>query len=443
MSNAKTAPIDGSAGGELPRTHLLILADDLTGTADSAVGCTRAGLQTTVVLDSEAIAGAEAVAIDMDSRGCTAGEAANRHRLALANWQGRYRYLYKKVDSTLRGNVAAEVASLVDRAGMAIVAPAYPATGRTTRDGRQCLHGRPVEETEVWINEGITGQAYLVAMLQSAALNTAHLDLDALNGREEDVVATLREHQRMGVQAIVCDAENDSDLRRLAALSAELTDVFWVGSAGLGDMLPEALKLAGSAASQPDQPTHSLRTMIVIGSMSATSHAQADALVDHVEGLEVIEIDAATLGPAAHASSVAELNHRVARALADGRHVMVRLGQSEDRNAAEGPRLSLALGELLAPHLGAIDRLIATGGATARALLIAADINELTLLDAPDTGMARLRCRLGQRQLEVITKAGGFGDPQAFRRVWNDNAIATASSPAHTPAYSPTRRTLS
>ncbi|WP_110640715.1 four-carbon acid sugar kinase family protein [Salinicola sp. CPA57] len=443
MSNAEPAPNDESTGVETIPTRLLILADDLTGTADSAIGCARAGLETTVALDAEDIVGTEAVAIDMDSRGRTPGEAADRHRKALAAWRGRHHYLYKKVDSTLRGNVAAEIASLVDVAGMAIVAPAYPATGRTTRDGRQWLHGRPVEETEVWTNEGITGQADLVAMLRGTALRTGHLDLVALNGREEDVVATLREQQRLGVQAVVCDAETDSDLRRLAALSARLENVFWVGSAGLGERLPEALKLVGSVTGQPAPRTRTRPTLIVIGSMSGISHAQADALVGHAKGLEVIEIEAATLRPSAPQSAVAALNRRVAGSLAEGRDVMVRLRQSEDRDAAEGPQLSLALGRLLAPHLGTVDRLIATGGATARALLIAADITELVLLDAPDTGMARLRCQLGQRQLEVVTKAGGFGDTHAFQRVWNDRPIATASSSTPSPTHSPNPRTLS
>ncbi|OAI65685.1 Hrp-dependent type III effector protein, partial [Ralstonia solanacearum] len=71
----------------------------------------------------------------------------------LAAWQALARpatRLYKKIDSTLRGNVAAEVAALVPVAGLAVVAPAFPAAGRTTRNARQWLHGVAVEETEVW-----------------------------------------------------------------------------------------------------------------------------------------------------------------------------------------------------------------------------------------------------------------------------------------------------
>ncbi|BBI47881.1 hypothetical protein HORIV_03020 [Vreelandella olivaria] len=113
------------------------------------------------------------------------------------------------------------------------------------------------------------------------------------------------------------------------------------------------------------------------------------------------------------------LEDRLNATLAAKHDLMVRLRQSDERNAAEGPALSLALARLLGPRLASVDRLIATGGATARALLTAADITELTLIDAPDTGMARLLASTNSGPLEVITKAGGFGDNNAFQRVWH------------------------
>lgn len=412
------------------RTSLLILADDLTGTADSAIGCTRQGLSTQVMLSASGRVSASAVAIDLDSRACPAPQAVDRHRDCLNQWQGRYRYLFKKIDSTLRGNVAAEVASLVTTAGMAIVAPAYPATGRTTRAGRQWLHERPVEETEVWTNEGIRGRADLVEMLNGAALTTRHLDLATLYETDAVVSNTLRQYQQEGVDAVVCDALTDADLRRLAALSATLDNVFWVGSAGLGLVLPDALGLTASTVEPPSSRAPRRRpTLIVIGSMSGISHAQADTLVAANPDLAVVEITPAELfGETDDASStpaLASISVRIRETLQAGGDVMVRLAQSEDRNAADGPRLSAELGVMLAPHLAAVDRLIATGGATARAILMAADITRLTLIDAPDTGMARLVTRYRERPLEVITKAGGFGDAEAFQRVWHDAGSAT------------------
>ncbi|SJN14591.1 4-hydroxythreonine-4-phosphate dehydrogenase [Halomonas citrativorans] len=394
------------------------MADDLTGTADSAIGCARAGLTTAVVLGADHIECADAVAIDLDSRGESAAEAARRHRQALFTWQGRFHFLYKKVDSTLRGNAAAEVASLVAIGGMAIVAPAYPATGRTTHGGRQYLDGIPIEETEVWTNEGIQGRADLVEMFNAAALKTATFNLAALGQDDDNVVAALIAHRESGVQTLVCDAESDADLARLAALSTRLDGVFWVGSAGLGDHLPAALGLVGTREPIPTLAA-APHTLIVIGSMSAISHQQADRLLESIEALTLIEIDAIDLRADAHESAFQTLEMRIDEALEQKRDVMVRLRQGNDRNAAEGPALSLALARLLSPRLERVERLIATGGATARALLVGADVTQLTLLDAPDTGMARLLAETSTGRLEVITKAGGFGDSSAFERIWH------------------------
>ncbi|MCL9826320.1 four-carbon acid sugar kinase family protein [Ralstonia solanacearum] len=130
---------------------LLILADDLSGAADCAVAGVRAGLRSAVMLRADgAPPAADVLALDTDTRRAGAPDAAARQ---LAAWQALARpatRLYKKIDSTLRGNVAAEVAALVPVAGLAVVAPAFPAAGRTTRNARQWLHGVAVEETEVW-----------------------------------------------------------------------------------------------------------------------------------------------------------------------------------------------------------------------------------------------------------------------------------------------------
>ncbi|REC94592.1 4-hydroxythreonine-4-phosphate dehydrogenase PdxA [Kushneria indalinina] len=402
------------------RTRLLILADDLTGTADSAVTCSSAGLTTQVLLNATAEAPADVIAIDTDSRGCAPAQAARRSRDCLEHWQGRHASLYKKMDSTLRGNVAAELAALIPLAGMAIVAPAFPATGRTTRQGRQYLDDCPVEACEVWTNEGMTGRADLVAMLKQTGLETALLTLDDLHQPPEAVTQRLASWQREGVQAVVCDALTGDDLARIARASVPLSSVFWAGSAGLGEALPEALGLlpATTATGSPATVHPTGPTLIVVGSMSGVSHRQADALQTLAgASLEVVSLEAALLRATVSGNEHDALQRRIEQALRSGRDVLVRLVQGEDRNTQEASQLSDRLGELLSPLLPHASRLIATGGATARAILTAADIVELTLLDAPDIGMARMTGP-GPTSLEVITKAGGFGDPDALARLW-------------------------
>ncbi|MFP3616549.1 four-carbon acid sugar kinase family protein, partial [Paraburkholderia sp. SIMBA_050] len=86
-----------------------------------------------------------------------------------------------------------------------------------------------------------------------------------------------REMQSEGAQAVVCDAESDDDLHRIARASAALDNVFWVGSAGLAPAVIEALEpprgIAEPAAAG-DDPQGPVLT--VVGSMSSISHAQVE-----------------------------------------------------------------------------------------------------------------------------------------------------------------------
>lgn len=415
MSNVETAYHRRS------RARLLILADDLTGTADSAVNCSTAGLATTVLLSDETTHFSEVVTIDTDSRGCSSSEAARRHHECLSRWQHHYDHLYKKMDSTLRGNVGAELAALIPLAGMAIVAPAFPATGRTTHGGRQYLDGQPVEIGEIWTNENLTGQANLVTMCESIGLRTTLLSLEALHQPIESVTKTLTHWQNEGIQVVICDAVIQNDLVHLAQASKALSNVFWAGSAGLGQALPPALGLLPPVAdgrfSSPANPAPG-PALFVIGSMSAVSHQQADALqMVAAHHLTTVPVSAASLSDTQNLSADNMLYRQIERALLSGKDVLVRLVQEENRRASEGVALSERLGSLLAPLLTHATCLIATGGATARAILIAADLRELTLLDAPGTGMARMQTT-GTPSLEVITKAGGFGERDALARFW-------------------------
>ncbi|NWE50759.1 four-carbon acid sugar kinase family protein, partial [Pseudomonas gingeri] len=56
---------------------MLIIADDLSGAADCAIGFVCAGLRTVVALNPAQVTGdAQVIAVDTDSRRLPAGEAA-------------------------------------------------------------------------------------------------------------------------------------------------------------------------------------------------------------------------------------------------------------------------------------------------------------------------------------------------------------------------------
>ncbi len=136
---------------------LAVNAADLSGAGDSALQIAKRGLRTVVLLEPSAaadLAGVgepEVVVFDTDSRQVPSAEAGRRVREAA--WAVRrlgVPIVYKKIDSTLRGNLGAELATLLDvfpGAG-AIVAPSFPAAGRTLVGGRLYVRGVELSASE-------------------------------------------------------------------------------------------------------------------------------------------------------------------------------------------------------------------------------------------------------------------------------------------------------
>lgn len=218
---------------------VLVLADDATGALE--MGALLAPCP--VSLGAAARSGV----IDTESRHLPARQAADRIRSLLWGVPPDTR-LYKKIDSTLRGPVAAELSALAEvfPHRRLMVCPAYPQFGRTVRDGVLRVNGTPVSETEF--------------------------------ARDPHWPVT---DSRVPWHTVP-DAETDEDLQRLAALCGD--DCIAVGSGGL------ARSLFGTPAQA--KPPRVRNWLVVCGSLHPVSLRQAD--VARASGIDVVTgIDAA------------------------------------------------------------------------------------------------------------------------------------------------------
>ncbi|MDR1904408.1 MAG: four-carbon acid sugar kinase family protein [Treponema sp.] len=139
---------------------LLILADDLTGALDSGVQFAKNGITTSVFLrppdqglpwkQQILPEDAEVLVINTNTRHSKPEEAQLVIRHCMERY-GAIPYKYKKTDSTLRGNIGAELAAFMESGGLERLpfAPAYPDLGRTTRGGIQFLRDKPIHQTEM------------------------------------------------------------------------------------------------------------------------------------------------------------------------------------------------------------------------------------------------------------------------------------------------------
>jgi len=416
-------------------TRILIIADDLSGAADCASAFARTGMDSLVVFGDDAAQADEAcvLAIDADSRRLPAAEAARIHQALQARYYAESMLLYLKIDSTLRGNFAAELAAIAPGAGLAIVAPAFPKAGRTTRNGRQYLHGIPLEQSDVWRVEGMDGAADIPAMLERRGVRTVAIGLPALRQPTASVLALFAALARDGVQAVVCDAETDDDLSLIAEASLQLpTRCFWVGSAGLATQLAIALRQASpvtAAASLKADVRGAILT--VVGSMSGVSREQARQL-HAATTVACIDVAVSVLRGGPLDAGWLALQQRLSAALAEGSDLLLTIAGDTAVDIDEGVLLCQALARLVAPLTAGVGALIATGGETARALLCEMGCYGLRLAAEIEPGVP-LSVAAGPRALAVITKAGAFGSADTLLACYRTLAAARRSTASSLP----------
>jgi len=406
--------------GDKPMTRRwLILADDLTGAADSAIPFARRGLASIVSWSPppEMRPLAPVFSHNTDSRGLSADAAAAKHGHALKALLEPGMALFKKIDSTLRGQPAAEIgATMAHLKGFGrafgILAPAFPATRRTTRDGRILVNGRPLEEAEVWKRDHSYESADLSRVLGSAGIATHLVPLRTIRTGQSELSAAFARIAGHGDVVAICDAETDDDLHRIADASLPLPPgAFLVGSAGLASAL-------AALSPQVPLPAPSFRSsregfLMVVGSLATASRKGARKLVASGQ-VAYVPIPPETLLDGSSERST--IGNAVAALLDSGEDVLVEIQMDDNPTMTLGPSLVEGLAEALAPAASRMSAFAATGGETAAALLSRFGVHGIRLVDEIEPGVA-LGQALGALSCPVITKAGAFGDDDSLGRI--------------------------
>jgi 4-hydroxythreonine-4-phosphate dehydrogenase len=391
--------------------QLLILADDLSGAADCGIACAASGLATFVAFGAAPAGhGADVLAIDADTRARPPHEAAATTARLLRD-RGDGVRLFKKLDSTLRGNWPEELAAIraIRPQAPIVLAPAFPATGRTTAGGRQFLDGVPLETSELGRREAMRGPVRPADMLRRAGLQATAIGLAAIRGGGAALARGFA-----AADILVCDAETEDDLARIAAAAAARGgDTIWAGSAGLARHLPAAIGLRGTEGAIAHPPAEG-PLLFVVGSLSRRSREQA-VLLGAAPGVATLGFPPDLLRLPAAAPPRRQLADRLAAALAAGDDVIALLGDAEDVDPAAGLALCTALAGLVAPFAPWLGGLVCTGGETARAVLSACGAHGLRLVGEVEPGVP-LGITLGGPTLTVITKAGAFGRADTLLR---------------------------
>lgn len=412
----------------------LVVADDLTGACDTGHAFAACGYCTRVLIANEAPArDTDVLVVDTDSRYDPPREAADAVRTAIDAHPAAV--VYKKIDSTLRGNLTAEIDAALSAvadgndAGLAIVAPASPATGRTTSCGHHLVEGALVTDTEPGQDpQKGPASAHVPSLLAEATHPVAHIGIETVARGATPVADRLRELGD-GPKIVTVDATHPVHLEAITAGTRRIaTPTVYVGSAGLAEhvSLPpaadERAEAEGEPSATPTPPDDTHGVLAIVGSVAPATLAALDSVPEDV----LISIDPA----AAIENPQTTAEQAVSRARMaiehEGRVVVTAAVETEavDRALDAGvvaglspPEIRERISEALATvavGVAATEQprgVFLTGGDTAIGVLDALDATAVELWgESVETGIPLATIEGGVAAgSTLITKAGAFG----------------------------------
>jgi uncharacterized protein YgbK (DUF1537 family) len=395
----------------MPEFEWLVIADDFTGAMDCGLQFAKRGHRT--VFATVATSGLRAGALVLSSRSRADDPQDARSKVCdLARGPCRAaRRVYKKIDSTMRGNVASELEAVLEVSGApaCILNPAYPRQGRTVVNGRLLVAGVETAATELGGGQkSLPASADIVdSISRNSRLRAGGVPLDTVRSGAAVLARELEKQVSAGNQVVVPDAASDDDLASIAAAAALAgLDRLVAGSAGLADHLEPGL--AEEIAPVPRPACE--RVAVIAGSFTEVTARQ-------------VEVAAELLGqtpfrpelnrPGAARQALNEAGRQLDRYgvwIAHPGHV----GTPIDESSVT--RIINWIGTVAsALAAGGRTGFVLTGGETAAIALENLAADSITIAGEIQPGIPGAVLSGGTGDgIPIVTKAGGFGDPAAL-----------------------------
>ncbi len=388
-----------------------LIADDLTGALDSGAGFAKAGLRSVMPFGPTGTValpvGADVIIFNTATREGDAVVARERAREAALRLLGHgVSLIYKKIDSVLRGHPGPELSGVLDAIAIthpgarALVAPAFPAQGRTTVDGVQLVHGVPV---------------------------ASHF------GRLEHALAPVF------ASCDIRDAITDDDLRVIARDGVAGGRLLWVGSAGLASQVVEAFRSSGAASetrevdTRSDEPDSGAgsgevwnavrpeRVIVVAGTVHPATVVQVEALVADGWGHIAFDIGGPDGWPDER-EILRAMTNCSASGVVVSTHANLAGHSHPDEVIPSLVRNAVTLLDRIAPIVSTLlmdgrTGLVVTGGETAQHLFTGIGVTSVDVSGEALPGIPIGVMEFDGVRVRVATKSGGFGGSDALRHV--------------------------
>lgn len=405
----------------------VILSDDLTGAMDAGVQMSKCGKNINVKIlgMSQANSGNidDILVLDTESRNVLPGAAfSTLLELVKSLKASGKEVIYKKIDSTLRGNVGKELEAIIYSgiSNMIALVPALPQNGRTTVGGYHYLNGRLLGESDLSKDPFSPVKSSYIPDLISfqTDLPTGLITIGEVRRGKEHLCSRFECLYSEGIKIIVSDAETVEDLESIAdALDECKIKILPCGSAGLLSLLrisKEQMK------KQKKEGINELKNktspfLVICGSPAKASKEQVRVAQEN--GMELLRLSS-------YGENVDSLKEKARNILKSGKDLIVD-GSGDGKNEiamlykgdlkslnADSEKIQEALANITADMVCCVPLLamMIIGGDTAAAICrklgadsikIAGEVEPLVPWGSLMGGSAE--------NLKIVTKAGGFG----------------------------------
>jgi D-threonate/D-erythronate kinase len=420
---------------ELQPGKLLIVADDFTGASDTGVQFSKNHLKTIVITRtdyiSESLKKYDVLVINTESRFDDQGTAYRKaYNVGQTVSAEKIKYFYKKLDSTMRGNIGAEISGLMDALEIqhTFVVPALPKYGRTTVNGKVYIDGVLLEETEFAKDPKNPVKESFIPKIISRQTDkkTAVIIYDYIHSGRQTLVDKLQHHLDAGVQIIVFDAKEEKDIDLIASVISEIKmKILYAGCSGLAEYLSKYLGIKKVKKS----------SIVIAGSVSAVTRRQIDFAV-HYLPVKVVDIETGKIFSIERDQEKNRILELVKESVSRDEDLIIRSAPSRDavsKSFETGEEYGLdrfKVSETIAFFLGeiasdiiqniSIKGILLTGGDTAIKTAQSLNISGVILQDEIVHGIPYgYFAEQEYQEIIIVSKAGGFGNEDAIFRVLN------------------------
>ncbi|WP_440858115.1 four-carbon acid sugar kinase family protein [Staphylococcus shinii] len=404
---------------------LLVIADDFTGALDTGVQFSNQGAKTLVStevnIDFESISESiEVLVLDTETRHQSFSEAYFRVRNIIeeARTQG-IPYIYKKVDSALRGNLSAELKALIDHCHQSEIPflPSYPEMNRVLVGGELYIDKILVSESVFALDpyEPVTESNVLKRLENEASIQSTLVQGETLPKERNPL--------------LVFDSQSDETLKnQVVLLNEEGLLSVTVGCAGFAKVLSKHLF--------PDRQNqcYTLKKPIVMvcGSINPITQQQ----IEYVEARDYPRISLSgeqllSLGYWNNLKGQEEIQNYLNlidkhslimfETFSESTHKEINHLKKEKVLTYEECRFRISeslgkLTKLLWAH-SFDNTFLFTGGDTLFQSMKVLDIKRIEPLTEIKPGVVLSNIEWDDQQIQVITKSGGFGSETLLEEI--------------------------